>query len=53
MFILSMSGSILAAFDKYDIKSVRLAEAWIKHHRYFIYKFETIQGNTYITVKSY
>lgn len=53
MFILSMSGTILASFDKWDVKSVQYAEAWIRHHRFYIWKIETLNGDTFVTVRSY
>lgn len=53
MYIVSMKGEVLASFDKWNIKSVEIAEAWIKHHRYYIYSLVTIHGETYITVRHY
>lgn len=48
-----MNGAVLATFDKWDVKSVEYAEAWIKHHHYYIFKYEEFAGSVYVTVKSY
>lgn len=52
MFILSMMGKVLAVYSAYDLKSVQLAEAWIRDHNMVIFSCETTEQGIYvITVK--
>ena len=52
MFILSMMGRVLAVYSAYDLKSVQLAETWIRDHNMVIFSCETTQQGIYvITVK--
>ena len=53
MYIVSLAGDVLISFDKWDIRSVARAELWIRHHHYYIFKYECVQGTTYITVRSW
>lgn len=50
MFILSMSGEVLAQFNKWDLKSVTQAETWIAEHGMVIVKCGTIMGTFIVTV---
>ena len=53
MYIVSMSGEVLLELDRWDVRSVARAEAWIKDHGYFIWKMElTIMGTYVVTVRS-
>ena len=53
MYIVSMTGQILEAFNKWDVRSVARAERWIADHNMIIYKCETtIMGDYVITVRS-
>ena len=52
MYIVSMAGDVLAEFDRWDVRSVAKAEAWIKDHGFFIWKCElTIMGAYVVTVR--
>lgn len=52
MYIVSMAGVVLASFDKWDVRSVALAERWISDNHYVIWKCETtILGTVLVTVK--
>lgn len=52
MYIVSMSGQILAEFDRWDIRSVARAEAWIRDHNAVLFKCETlITGAFVMTVR--
>lgn len=52
MYIVSMRGEILAEFDRWDIRSVAKAEAWIRDHGAVLFKCETlITGAFVMTVK--
>lgn len=54
MYIVSMSGEVLAEFDKWDISSVAKAEKWILDHGCVIWKCElTVSGTYVITVKNF
>lgn len=53
MYIVSMGGQILAEFDRWDIRSVARAEAWVRDHGMIIFKCETlITGAFVMTVRS-
>ena len=53
MYIINMSGEQLASFNKYDIRSVGLAEQWIRFHGFVIWKIEySISGDVIVIVKN-
>ena len=53
MYIVNMAGVVLAEFDRWDVRSVARAEAWIKEHGFYIWKCElTILGAYVVTVRS-
>lgn len=48
MYIVSMSGRILAEFDRWDIRSVAKAESWVRDHGTSIYKCETLITGAFV-----
>lgn len=51
MYIYSIRGELLQEFNRYDVRSVAIAEAWIKHHGLVIWKMEIVSGIVILTVK--
>ena len=53
MYIVSMTGEVLAEFNKWDVRTVGMAERWITDNGYVIFKCEmTILGTYVVTVRS-
>ena len=50
MRILSVTGQLLATFTRYDLRTVREGEQWIKDHGYRALCIQIIQGITFVIV---
>lgn len=50
MRILSVTGQLLATFTRYDLRTVREGEQWIKDHGYRALCIQILQGITYVFV---
>ena len=53
MYIVSMSGVVLAVYDRWDVRSVGKAEKFISEKNLVIWKCELLETGAYvITVRS-
>ena len=53
MYIVSMSGVVLAVYDRWDVRSVAKAEQFISEKSLVIWKCELLETGVYvITVRS-
>ena len=50
MRIITPQGQLLAAFTRYDIRTVAIGEQWIREHGYRVLCIQIIQGITFVIV---